>query len=237
MSSLSSLLYIFLAARRLRAYRRAVTVAPDIPGSPEKSTGWRGSRAVWLEAARAALITGGVDAVKIAPLASGLNLSRTSFYWFFTDRQDLLNALVDDWEETNTGAVCAACAAYAASLSEAALNLIGVFLDRDRFEPRLDFALRGWAHQSDAIAARVAEADRQRLNAIRAMLQRFGIPADEADVRARTIYLTQIGYISMQVEEPLDLRLSRIPAYVKTFTGQPPSAPDMARFLAQHRLP
>ncbi len=46
-------------------------------------SGWRGSSEGWLQAAYDALLDGGVDAVKILPLARQLNLSRTSFYWFF----------------------------------------------------------------------------------------------------------------------------------------------------------
>ena len=53
--------------------------------------------------------------------------------------------------------------------------------------------------------------------AIRAMFERFGFAAAEADVRARTVYLTQIGYISMQVREDMATRLSRVPDYVRAF--------------------
>ena len=53
-------------------------------------SGWRGSADVWLEAAIDPLLDFGVDAVKILPLAKKLNLSRTSFYWFFKDREELL---------------------------------------------------------------------------------------------------------------------------------------------------
>ena len=52
---------------------------------PDK--GWRGSRQGWLDAAYEALIEGGIDAVKIQPLARRLGLSRTSFYWFFGERE------------------------------------------------------------------------------------------------------------------------------------------------------
>ncbi|MDB6182285.1 TetR/AcrR family transcriptional regulator [Paracoccus fistulariae] len=200
----------------------------------EKETGWRGSRHLWLEAARAALLEGGIDAVKIQPLATRLNLSRTSFYWFFKDRAAILDALLADWDATNTGALTQACAAYAETLPEAILNLLSVFLRDEDFDPRLDFAIRGWALQSDAVMARVAAADAQRLDAIRQMFLRFDLDPDEADVRARTVYLVQIGYISMQVQETLPVRMARIPAYVKTYTGQVPSARDLARFHARH---
>lgn len=201
---------------------------------PHTSTGWRGSREVWLEAAKTALLDGGIDAVKIQPLAGALRLSRTSFYWFFKDRNALLTALLDDWERTNTGALIAACDAYAETVAEAMLNVIGVFLEGGAFDARFDFAIRGWALQSEAVMARVATQDDHRLTAIRALFDRFGYDQTEADVRARTVYLVQIGYISMQVHEDLATRMARIPAYVKTYSGQTPTPSEIARFHARH---
>lgn len=200
----------------------------------EKTGGWRGSREVWLEAARDAFVTSGIDAVKIQPLANRLRLSRTSFYWFFPDRAALLDALLANWEDTNTGSLERATQEYAETITEAVLNLISVFLDGGPFETGLDLAVRGWAHQSDEIAARVHAADAARLNAIRTMFNRFGYTPGEADVRARTVYLTQIGYISMQVRESMEERLSRVPDYVTTFTGQRPTDIEIARFRARH---
>src|SRR5690554_4498978 len=198
--------------------------------------GWRGSREVWLEAAKAAFLESGLEAVKTQALAEGLRLSRTSFYWFFKDRAALLEALVEAWDAQNTGALVAGAESYAATLPEAVLNVIGVFLDEARFEPRFDLAIRGWAHRSNAIAARVAQADEQRLARIGAMFERFGIEGAEADVRARTVYLVQIGYIAMQTHESLEMRMARIPAYVKTYCGSAPTAAELARFHAQHGL-
>ena len=65
-------------------------------------SGWRGSQEGWLEAAYESLLDSGVDSVKILPLAKRLNLSRTSFYWFFKDRDELLAALLTKWREKNT---------------------------------------------------------------------------------------------------------------------------------------
>ena len=196
--------------------------------------GWRGSREVWLDVARTALLDGGIDAVKVQPLASRLNLSRTSFYWFFKDRAAILDALLDEWDATNTAALIAESEAYAETIAEAVLNLISVFLDESRFEPRFDMAIRGWAHQSNAVADRVTATDDRRLEAIRAMFLRFGFAPDEADVRARTIYLVQVGYIALQTPETLETRLARIPAYVKTFSGQDATERELARFRARH---
>jgi AcrR family transcriptional regulator len=202
--------------------------------SDTRSSGWRGSPEIWLDAAKSALLTSGIDAVKIQPMATELALSRTSFYWFFKDRNALLDALLQDWEQTNTGALTLACDAYAETISEAMLNVIGVFLTGGAFESRFEFAVRGWAVQSDAVMARITAADGARLAAICALFERFGFDITEADVRARTVYLVQIGYISMQATDPLATRMARIPAYVKTYSGQSPSVSELARFHARH---
>ncbi|MBY6115732.1 TetR/AcrR family transcriptional regulator [Mameliella alba] len=198
-----------------------------------KASGWRGSREIWLQAAQQALVSSGVDAVKIQPLATRLGIARTSFYWFFKDRKALLAALLDTWEAKNTGAFVEACGGYAETITEAILNLIVVFHDKTLFDPQLDFAIRGWAHQSSDVTARVHDADEARLAAIRDMFLRFGFADEDADVRARTVYLTQIGYISMQVRETTEVRIARAPGYVKTFCGHAPSVSELARFRAR----
>ncbi len=200
----------------------------------DKTKGWRGSREVWLAAARDAFVESGLDAVKIQPLAKRLGLSRTSFYWFFEDRAALLDALLQDWRVSNTDSLIAAAEAYGETITEAVLTLIGVFLDDGPFQSRLDLAMRGWAHQDDRVASEVNDADAARLAAIRQMFERFGYDPSAADVRARTIYMAQIGYISMQVREDMALRMARIPDYVQTFTGLCPSERELARFHAQH---
>ncbi|TPW30239.1 TetR/AcrR family transcriptional regulator [Pararhizobium mangrovi] len=199
-----------------------------------RPSGWRGSRELWLDAAKDAFLQSGLEAVKIQPLAAQLQLSRTSFYWFFRDRNTLLDALLEDWETKNTGAFVSACEAYADTITEAVLNLLSVFHEEAVFEPQMDFAIRGWAHQSEDVMGRVNIADERRLDAIRAMFERFGYEGDEADVRARTVYLAQIGYISMQVNETQATRMARVPAYVKTYSGYAPTEREMARFHSRH---
>lgn len=196
--------------------------------------GWRGSSALWLEAAQEALLDGGVEAVKIQPLAQKLGLSRTSFYWFFKDREELLEALLRRWREKNTGNLVRQAGAYAESVAEAMLNVTDCWLDPELFDDRFEFAVRSWALQSDAVLAEVQAADADRLEALVQMFIRFGIKPKRAEVRARTTYLTQIGYISMQTREDLETRMARIPGYVEIFCGQAPSAREMARFHARH---
>lgn len=198
-------------------------------------TGWRGSMDGWLEAAYDALLEGGVDAVKILPLAKKLKLSRTSFYWFFRDREELLAALIARWRDKNTGNLVRRAEAYAESIAEATLNVFDCWLDTALFDAKFEFAIRSWALQSEDILGEVQAADNARLEALGRMFERFGHEPVAADVRARTLYLVQIGYISMQTEEELELRLKRIPEYVAIFTGTVPEQREIDRFLSRHK--
>lgn len=199
-----------------------------------QDSGWRGSPEGWLDAAQQVLLESGVDAVKVQTLAKRLNLSRTSFYWFFKDREALLDGLLIRWRDKNTGAIIRQAEAYAESLSEAMLNVFDCWLDSGLFDARFEFAVRSWALQSEATLAEVRAADLARIAALAAMFMRFGADQQAADARARTTYLVQIGYISMQTAEDLATRMARIPDYVAIFTGRRPEAREMARFHARH---
>lgn len=200
----------------------------------QKQRGWRGSEDVWLEAAYEALIEGGVEAVKVMPIAETLDLSRTSFYWHFDDRDALLNALIERWKEKNTGNLIRQTKLFAETITEAVLNLFDCWITPELFDARLEFAMRNWSQSSPEVKAIFEETDARRVEALRAMFARFGFDAHQADIRANAIYLTQVGYISMKADEPLPERIRRMPAYVQTFTGRAPSQSEIDRFMARH---
>lgn len=194
----------------------------------------RGSQDGWLAAAYESLVDSGVDAVRVMLLAKKLRLSRTSFYWFYKDRDTLLAALIDRWRSKNTGNLVTRAECYAESISEAVLNVFDCWLNADLFDSRLEFAIRSWAQQSAGVAREIKAADGIRLTALQRMFVRHGYEVQAADVRARTIYLSQIGYISMKTKEDLATRMGRIGGYVMVFTGRPPQKRELDRFFARN---
>ncbi|WP_433924582.1 TetR/AcrR family transcriptional regulator [Vreelandella sp. 21] len=194
----------------------------------------KGSQDVWLDAAFETLLESGIDSVRILPLAKRLKLSRTSFYWFFKDRESLLEALIERWREKNTQGLVHQTEAYAENIVEAMLNVFDCWLDPNLFDSPLEFAMRSWALQSAPVVSEIEAADATRIEALTRMFQRYGYDSLAANVRGRTIYLTQIGYISMKTQEPVKVRMQRIPAYVEIFTGQSPDARELQRFHARH---
>ena len=53
----------------------------------------------WLDAAFAAVVEGGFDAVRVLTLAQRLGVTRGSFYWHFADHAELVAALLKRWRE------------------------------------------------------------------------------------------------------------------------------------------
>ena len=196
----------------------------------------RGSAEMWLDAAYGGLLEGGVDAVRILPLAKKLNLSRTSFYWFFKDREELLAALLDRWKQKNTGNWIERTEAYADSVCEAMLNVFDCWFDDTIFDSRFEAAIRNWAQQSPEIAAQMAQDDAQRIAALTALFERFDYAPRSADVRARVAYFTQAGYVSTKPDEDMSVRMMRIPEYVEVFTGVRPKKHELQRFYARRNF-
>lgn len=206
----------------------------DRQTGPDSETAARGSPDLWLQAAQEALLDGGVEAVKIQLLAKKLNISRASFYWFFKDRDALLSALLGQWRDKNTGNLTGRAQAYADTLAEAILNVCDCWFDRDLFDDRFEFAIRSWALQSPQVLAEVQAADTARIEALVEMFARFGAARSHAAVRARVVYLVQIGYIAMQTREDRALRMSRMADYVQIYTGVQPTEREMLRFFSRH---
>ncbi|TPI42949.1 TetR/AcrR family transcriptional regulator [Mesorhizobium sp. B3-1-9] len=194
------------------------------------------TREDWMNLALETLISEGVEAVRVLALGQKLNVSRSSFYWYFKSRQDLLDQLLDYWRNNNTRFIVEQAGRPAASITQAVLNVFECWLDETLFNPRLDFAVRAWSRQSADVHRVVNEEDDARVEAIRAMFSRHGYEATEAFVRARVLYFTQIGYYSLEIVEPVSNRLFLTPAYLLTHTGEAPREGEVEAF-AKKMLP
>ena len=192
----------------------------------------KATRADWLDCAMAALAVEGVARVTILGLSDRLSVSRSSFYWYFKDREELLDALLARWEAKNTRSIVMQAHAPAASINEAVCNVFRCWVNPEIFSPRLDFAVREWARGSTKARAALDGAELLRTSAISEMFERFGYAPKSALVRARVLYYTQIGYYALGIREPIEARLALTPFYLETITGVAASEADTASFRA-----
>jgi len=180
--------------------------------------------------ARDVLVHEGVAALKILGLSSRMNVSRSSFYWYFENRADLLAALLTEWEARNTQSIITHCAKPASCINEATCNFFRCFIDPKSFDRRLDFAIREWARRDAKVNKLIEAADRTRIDAVTDMFSRFGYEMADADARARILYFMQVGYHAVEMRETMTERLSRVDAFLIGFTGQAPSPDIVAAF-------
>ena len=191
------------------------------------------TREDWLQAALDTLVADGLGEVKILRLAERLGVSRSSFYWYFHSRRDLLDALIAHWDVTNTGALVRHANAPHPTITAAICYVFRCFLDSDLFSPTLDFAVRDWSRRDPAVRAALDRADSLRIEALRAMFARYGYTDKDAYVRARILYYMQIGYYAVELTEPIDERIKRTPEYVFAYSGQvaqPAEVEDLIAF-------
>jgi AcrR family transcriptional regulator len=177
----------------------------------------------WISVARKALITSGVDDVKVDVLARRMKVTRGSFYWHFESRQDLLDALLEDWE-TNNRREIDVIRSLVATEGNALIELFRIWLGEDPSFPAFDIAIRVWARKSPAVSKLVRNIDEAWISLLQEQLERGGMTAPESFVRARIMYFHQVGYFALSIDEDIAERAKLAPYYYLALTGSP--APD-----------
>jgi AcrR family transcriptional regulator len=209
---------------------------PSASSSPPRrsaqSSNVKATRDDWYEVALSVLALEGVDHVTVLSLSERLGVSRSSFYWYFKNRDELLDALLDRWDELNSRSIVDSTEEPAASVTQAVCNVFRCWTNPLIFSPRLDFAVREWARRSDHVRKALERSDRIRTDAVKALFLRFGYEDGDALVRARVLYYMQIGYYALDLREPIETRLNLTPHYLKAFTGVDPNQDEIDAFRA-----
>jgi AcrR family transcriptional regulator len=186
-------------------------------------TSRRKSREDWIAAARKVLVTSGVDSVKVDRLAHDLRATRGSFYWHFTDREELLNALLQDWEVKNYVAISTIRARWASSAPDLT-ELIELWVGEGIESPAFGMAIRTWARGDARVEEVMHRVDNEWINLVQLLFSPEMYDESERLVRARVVYFHQVGYHALALREPREERLRLIPYYYKVLTGREPSA-------------
>ena len=176
-------------------------------------------KADWINAAKQILIKHGISEVKIEKIAAKLKVTIGSFYWHFSGRPSLYDAIIEDWLATNTKPLEQAVATAGDDPRQQYLAFFGVWVLERNFDPAYDNAVRMWARTSPAIANIVAKVEAERIEILFGIFKQFGFQHDEALMRARVTYYHQVGYYAMNIHEPTAKRISLAPDYAKILVG------------------
>ena len=166
----------------------------------------------------AALVEGGPDAVAVEPVAARLGATKGSGYWHFTDRADLLRAVLELWVQAHTVAIRERVQADGGSPRARLRHLLGI-VSRAAEQSPADMLLVASADPD--VRAAVVEATQLRVAYVERLIRDDGVPGAEARSRAVLAYSAYLGYASLT---------SAVPGLVPHRRGRPaPDAGDAAR--------
>lgn len=176
-------------------------------------------RADWIAAAKKILIKHGISEVKIEKIATKLKVTIGSFYWHFSGRPALYDAIIDDWLTTNTKPLENAVKNAGDDPRRQYLAFFGVWVLERNFDPAYDNAVRMWSRTSPKIGAIVAKIEAERIEILVGIYRAFGYLGAEAQMRARVTYYHQVGYYALNIHEAVADRISLAPDYAKILVG------------------
>ncbi|MEQ8404964.1 MAG: TetR/AcrR family transcriptional regulator [Oceanicaulis sp.] len=190
----------------------------------------RYTRADWLEAAKKIFIDTGVEDVKVDVIAKRMKITRGSFYWHFKGREDLLNALLEDWTARNIAGIDALRAKRGGSPTLADCIRFWVAMEEDVLT--FDMAMRVWGRKSEKVAAATKRIDEAWMKLLTEVFKRRGNRPEMARARARVMYFHQIGYYTLDLREDLESRIRNFPLYHEILTGDAID-PDVDELIAE----
>jgi AcrR family transcriptional regulator len=150
----------------------------------------RTPRGAWVDAGLRALAAGGPDAVRVEALAAGLGVSKGGFYWHFTDRQALLEEMLDTWERAGTEDVIAHVDSHGAGPRAKLRQLFALSPSADF---AVELALRDWSRRDGDVAERLHRVDNRRMGYLRSLFGQFCIDENDVEARSMLAYSLLIG--------------------------------------------
>lgn len=160
---------------------------------------WKGARHYlsdldWKRAALQAICDGGIGAVAVEPLARALGVSKGSFYWHFSGRDELLRAALELWEQDEADAFIASLESIA-DPRERIRRLI-TRVSRGSWNCTLHSALSAAADDPivKPVLQRVSE---KRIRYLADCYQALGFPEEKALHRAQLGYTIYVGFIHL----------------------------------------
>lgn len=161
----------------------------------------------WIEAGLQVLAEGGIESVKVEPLAKLLKVTKGSFYWHFKNRDDLLEAILQAWVKGETNSLIEQVETMG---GEATTKLLHLFELAIQINGRLENAIRSWAAKNTLVAETMAEVDRSRLDYTKNLFLQVGFTPSEATIRAQMAYYSLVGEFTIGMRPNQEQRLAEV---------------------------
>jgi len=156
----------------------------------------------WADAALTAMGEGGLAAIAVEPLAARLGTTKGSFYWHFANREALIGAALDRWEQKSTEAIIDGLE----SEPDPEKRLRRLFSEASALaaKDRLEVSLLATAGHPRVRAALRRVTDR-RVGYLAQLFAELGFPPDEARRRGLMAYTGYLGHTQLTHAVPESL--------------------------------
>jgi AcrR family transcriptional regulator len=169
----------------------------------------------WIAAALDALGAGGIEAVRVEPLAASLSVTKGSFYGHFADRQALVEAMLAAWRQGRIAAIREQTTGQDAPTVILG-RLAALYTRRVHVKGlAIELAIRAYARSDRRAAAAVRAVDAERLRHVARLFVRLGWPQAEGKARAVLFYSYLFGQSLLDTATaPASLRDGAIAALI-----------------------
>jgi AcrR family transcriptional regulator len=169
----------------------------------------------WAEAALGAIGERGVAALAVEPLAAALGTTKGSFYWHYSNRDALLTAALDLWEEAHTEAVIRLVDTAGGARDRLLVLFASVSAADDSRGASIEANLLA-AADHPLVAPAMTRVSGRRIGYLEGLFRELGCDAEEAGRRALLAYSAYIGSVQLALRFPgvLPARRSDMDAYL-----------------------
>ncbi len=159
-------------------------------------------REAWVDAAIDALADDGVGGIRVEAIAKALEVTKGSFYWHFSNRDDLLLAVLERWKDGRIKDIVKQTECAPGDERAQIEHVLSTYsVGRSRKGMRIELAVRDWASRDTRAAATVRAVDATRFDRARALFERYGMSAQQAASRSILVYAYVFGQSLMDCEK------------------------------------
>ena len=145
----------------------------------------------WINAGWLLMTSKGVEGVKVEVLARQLEVSKGSFYWHFKNRQELLEAILQRWEEQTMFLIHES--KKSTNPKDRLVNLF-TLISQICQEPDPEPAIFLWANKDPRVQQRVHALENRRVDYLSKLFEDYGFDAIASKQRAEVAYMAMMGF-------------------------------------------
>ena len=171
------------------------------------------SQEAWVKAAQALMAREGVQSVAVEPLAKVLGVTKGSFYWHFENRDALIQAALEAWEQDQSADVVSRYEGIPDPHRRLRVLMFAAFED---VENGLLSAALTVSSEDPRVRPFLRRATDRRLALGVGAFRALGLPEAEAQQRALLVYAAYTGYFQLLRATPEAVRaVTDLSGYVR----------------------